>query len=307
MSAPRQWFRMYAEAVDDDKLRLLAFEDRWHFVALLCLKASGTIDSDAPHLERRIAVKLGLQLPQLDELKRRLMDVTLIDDNWQPIKWGERQYESETKKKSGYVYFIGHETGDVKIGYSKNPWARLIDINSELGEKFSVLATVRTESTSEVAVHHLLVKFRKRGEWFDRCPIVAAAINAAQAGSVQTEEQLLSFLRSYDVATTNRAEQTQNRTETEQTPRATPAGEMAIALRNLGVATTSDDPTLIGWLRDGYTVDQATAAVGTARIRKPHPERIPAKYLDTILRQPRAPPMSAADRVTWRPPDEECA
>ncbi len=91
----RQWFRMYAEAVDDEKLRLLAFEDRWHFVAILCLKAMGTLDSEAPHLERRIALKLGLQLPQLDELKRRLLDVRLIDDNWQPIKWGERQYESD--------------------------------------------------------------------------------------------------------------------------------------------------------------------------------------------------------------------
>jgi hypothetical protein len=91
----RQWFRMYAEAVDDEKLRLLAFEDRWHFVAILCLKAMGTLDSEAPHLERRIGLKLGLQLPQLDELKRRLLDVRLIDDNWQPIKWDERQYESD--------------------------------------------------------------------------------------------------------------------------------------------------------------------------------------------------------------------
>jgi hypothetical protein len=91
----------------------------------------------------------------------------------------------------------------------------------------------------------------------------------------------------------------------DSTHRATPAGEMAITLRNLGVATTSEDPTLIGWLRDGFTVDQATAAVGTARIRKPHPERIPAKYLDAILRQPIRPPPSVVDRVTWRPPPDE--
>lgn len=91
----RQWFRMYSEAVDDEKLRLLAFEDRWHFVAILCLKAQGTIDSDAPHLERRIALKLGLQLPQLDEVKRRLIEVCLINENWQPLAWDARQYESD--------------------------------------------------------------------------------------------------------------------------------------------------------------------------------------------------------------------
>lgn len=106
MSLP--WFRMYAEAVDDEKLRLLAFEDRWHFVALLCLKAMGTLDSGAPLLERRIALKLGLShapvtsngcdshaSTPITELKRRLIDVGLIDRNWQPLKWGKRQFNSD--------------------------------------------------------------------------------------------------------------------------------------------------------------------------------------------------------------------
>lgn len=89
------WFRMYAEAVDDEKLRLLAFEDRWHFVAILCLKCQGSLDSEAPHMDRRIALKLGLQLPQLDEVKRRLIEVGLITDDWQPVRWESRQYKSD--------------------------------------------------------------------------------------------------------------------------------------------------------------------------------------------------------------------
>lgn len=90
-----QWFRMYAEAVDDDKLRLLAFEDRWHFVALLCLKAGGVLDSDPQTLERRIAIKLGLMPPDLAEVKRRLREIGLIDEGWQPCGWGKRQFESD--------------------------------------------------------------------------------------------------------------------------------------------------------------------------------------------------------------------
>lgn len=98
------WFRMYAEAVDDEKLRLLAFEDRWHYVAILCLKALGTLDSEAPFLERRVALKLGMQPALLDEVKRRLIEVQLIDDEWQPIAWDKRQFKSdhdaaERKKK----------------------------------------------------------------------------------------------------------------------------------------------------------------------------------------------------------------
>jgi hypothetical protein len=68
-----------------------------------------------------------------------------------------------------------------------------------------------------------------------------------------------------------------------------PEGEMAIALRNLGVAVRSTDPVLHAWVRE-FTVQQATDAVGIARIRKPHPEAIPANYLDKILRQPARPP-----------------
>jgi hypothetical protein len=70
----------------------------------------------------------------------------------------------------------------------------------------------------------------------------------------------------------------------------TPEGEMAIALRNLGVAVRSTDPVLHEWIKLGFTTQQAVDAVGIARIRKPHPEAIPANYLDKILRQPARPP-----------------
>lgn len=88
----------------------------------------------------------------------------------------------------------------------------------------------------------------------------------------------------------------------------TPEGAMAIALRDLGVVVRSIDPVLHDWLRDGFTTQQATDAVGIARIRKPHPEAIPANYLDKILRERARPPpaaVKAVDRITWRPPPDE--
>ncbi len=90
------WFRMYAEAVDDEKLRLLAFEDRWHFVALLCCKCQGVFDCDDEQLLRRkLAVKLGLDLASLDEVRRRLNEVGLIDDRMEPLNWDKRQFRSD--------------------------------------------------------------------------------------------------------------------------------------------------------------------------------------------------------------------
>lgn len=94
---PLPWFRMHAEAVDDEKLRMLAFEDRWHFVAILCCKCQGILDSgsDRDMLERKLAVKLGVQTRELEEIKRRLVEAELVDADWQPLAWDKRQYRSD--------------------------------------------------------------------------------------------------------------------------------------------------------------------------------------------------------------------
>ncbi len=92
-----QWFRLYHRIVDDEKIRLLAFEDRWHFVAICCLKADGLLDDpEGPLRDRKIAVKMGVQQRELDEIKRRLVEVGLIDENLVPFAWDELQFKSDT-------------------------------------------------------------------------------------------------------------------------------------------------------------------------------------------------------------------
>lgn len=93
------WFRAYADMVDDEKLRLLAFEDRWHFVALLCCKRSGLLDHGDSHdlLWRKVSVKLGIHLRELEAVAGRLSEVGLIDPKtFQPLAWEERQFESDS-------------------------------------------------------------------------------------------------------------------------------------------------------------------------------------------------------------------
>jgi len=92
------WLRLYTRMVDDDKLKLLAFEDRWHFVALLCLKGEGLLDkADTPSLlMRKVAVKLGLDVRSLEEVARRLAEVGLIEqETLQPVKWAVLQMQSD--------------------------------------------------------------------------------------------------------------------------------------------------------------------------------------------------------------------
>lgn len=91
------WFRAYTEMVDDEKLRLLAFEDRWHFMALLCLKGRGVLDDAGPLMMRKVAVKMGIDTRTLAEVGRRLAEVGLIDqESLQPLRWNSRQMRSDT-------------------------------------------------------------------------------------------------------------------------------------------------------------------------------------------------------------------
>lgn len=91
-----QWFRLYSRIVDDEKLRLLAFEDRWHFVALCCLKSDGLLDEPNTDLrQRKIAVKIGVQVRELEEIGRRLQEVGLVDADLSPLAWDELQFRSD--------------------------------------------------------------------------------------------------------------------------------------------------------------------------------------------------------------------
>ena len=97
MSMQLPWFRAYAEMVDDEKLRLLAFEDRWHFMALLCLKGRGVLDDAGPLMMRKVAVKMGIDTRTLAEVGRRLAEVGLIDqESLQPLRWNTRQMRSDS-------------------------------------------------------------------------------------------------------------------------------------------------------------------------------------------------------------------
>lgn len=105
MSKRLPWFRAYTEMMDDEKLRLLAFEDRWHFVAILCMKGAGILDESGPLLMRKAAVKMGLAVRELEEVARRLSEVGLIDAaTLQPLAWDARQMKSDSSAERVQAY-----------------------------------------------------------------------------------------------------------------------------------------------------------------------------------------------------------
>lgn len=83
------WTRFYTHVLENNKLNGLAFEDRWHFLMIYCLKQQGFLDDQQPDtglhgLNQQIAQQLGLQVTELDKVKYRLIESGLIDSEWNP-------------------------------------------------------------------------------------------------------------------------------------------------------------------------------------------------------------------------------
>lgn len=121
---------MWSDAVDDEKLRLLAFEDRWHFVALLCLKRSGLLDEPESDIKKqKICIKLGLDSMELETVMKRLVTVGLITEALQPVSWSKRQFESDSSTSRVRAFRKRQRNGDET--FQKRPQIQTTDTDTE--------------------------------------------------------------------------------------------------------------------------------------------------------------------------------
>jgi len=92
-----KWFKLYPEIANHPRLRILSFEDRWHYVSLMCAKADGTLDQPNAKLrDQMLSVHLGLTPVEMAQVKERLMDVELIAEDWDIINWEDKQSSDAT-------------------------------------------------------------------------------------------------------------------------------------------------------------------------------------------------------------------
>lgn len=223
------WWRAYDDAVDHPKLQRLPLPLFRAWFNLLCL-ASGNGGVLPPLGD--IAFKLRMTEERvsavLDELQRvRLLDEQRNGDGTHhivPHNWHDRQFQSHnnsTSKDGAYVYFVGATWDIVKIGISKNPWARVVDFQTGSSEKLIVLAAFRCRANSEIDIHDILAKFRRHGEWFELPKSIIEKIRSAPKKT--TYENLLAELRSKDTSTTTDTD-SETDTETEKNPKANALG-----------------------------------------------------------------------------------
>lgn len=205
MSLP--WFRMYAEFAGDPVIQSLAFEDQRHYIILLCLKCNGTLDRDLNARQREPIILRGLGLDPITgaEVKRRLMEVALIDKNWHPLGWEKRQYVQQQESAAKLlVYFIGDPNGStIKIGYSKNPWARLKEAQTGDYEALSVVATVVATVVEGQPIHDLFSAVSIEGDWFNRSPELNEVIEKIKSKDLKTDTDVVNYVASLRSATTS--------------------------------------------------------------------------------------------------------
>jgi hypothetical protein len=223
-----RWFRFYDDAVNDPKVQRLAPDLFKVWVNLLCIvsKAGGTLPTIA-----EIAFTLRAKVPKVQIYITELALAGLLDKNedgtFSPHNWNARQFKSEEKSaptKDSYVYFIGRNWGStLKIGFSKNPWARVGELQTAQPDKIEVLAVFKCRSTSEIDLHDVLREFRKSGEWFDLPTHIYVAVHNA-ADRKCTYDDLVVELRVLLRSTTTDTEQI-TEADTEQSRKKTPRAD----------------------------------------------------------------------------------
>lgn len=85
-------------------------------------------------------------------------------------------HDADMSDEKAVCYFIGGETGPVKIGYSIDVKARLSSIRSHSPVPLSILATRSGGRFREWAYHEQFAAHRLHGEWFERVPEIEAEI-----------------------------------------------------------------------------------------------------------------------------------
>ena len=115
---------------------------------------------------------------------------------------------SDDGEEEGKVYFIQQQEA-VKIGFSKNPWARLAQLKVGMPYVATLLFHVVATKSQEQATHELFKKHRLQGEWFSICPEILAYIRNCE----ETGELLTSYPQM--VAGLPDAPETEAETETE--------------------------------------------------------------------------------------------
>lgn len=89
-----------------------------------------------------------------------------------------RERPAVRQKGRSWVYFIGAQSGPIKIGHSQSPEKRIFEMQCGNPDKLFLYGKFRGGQPLEQRLHRKLAAHRVRGEWFERCAQVFDALKA---------------------------------------------------------------------------------------------------------------------------------
>lgn len=190
------------------------YELRHFFIDLLILAdAEGIVDMTPESISRITRVPIQKTLRFLEELQKpdpqsRSRDkdgarIVLLDAHrnwgWQLVNYRRyREIRSELDRSrlrttegavnyGGYVYFISHVGAEekVKIGYSKNPWSRVVELATGSPEGIIFIGQIPGGPDTETSWHEKFKEYRLNGEWFSMSEELKSAISSVVDSSLR--------------------------------------------------------------------------------------------------------------------------
>ena len=148
------------------------------------LGLSRTTDQRSNGTERKREGLRVLQSPEIVPNRCGTFTVEEMADAMAALDWpaDPRPWNFPKAPEGHIVYFVGGETGPVKIGFTQQAMkARLVCIQNGSPVKLYVLATVRAHRNLERLYHRQFSAHRLHGEWFERSPEIQAEIDRLKA------------------------------------------------------------------------------------------------------------------------------
>jgi len=166
------WIKVHRSLMSNAEWVQLSDKDKGQLISIWMLAADkdGEIP-DNPTLVMRMA--LLESTPDLNKFK----ELGFLADNNEADSSAQEDLEQD---KAGKIYFIKLKN-TVKIGFSKNPWARLSQLKCGMPYEPELICSVNGSMDEEKELHSLFEEYQINREWFDLKGDLKAFINKCKA------------------------------------------------------------------------------------------------------------------------------
>lgn len=193
------WFKFYADDLEDSRLLFAISKEPASVIVLLkllcccCRARSASIRWQNERIEIGGRSRLlGLTDKQFANALDALEEMEIIkraDGKLTVAHWEDRQSEyckrqddrSYDRSNYGYVYYAYDEVhGEVKIGFSTNPWARVKEL--VVGRPgITLLAVEKGDRVTERERHQSFEQHRLNGEWYQYSLEIQTLVSSLRA------------------------------------------------------------------------------------------------------------------------------